>query len=66
MDPAINLIIWVMLFAMAGWAMYATCKKFEMPQPVLWICGGLLLIAILIFLEQALNGGLPTPFYHRH
>ncbi len=66
MDAAVNLIVWVMIFAIAGWAMYATCKKFELPQPVLWICGAILLIAILIFLGRAVDGSLPLTFYHGH
>ncbi len=66
MDAAINLIVWVMIFALAGWAMYATCIKFELPKPVLWICGGILLIGILVFLGRVVDGGLPMPFYHGH
>ncbi len=64
MDAAINLIIWVLLFAIAGWGMYTACKKFELPQPFLWVCGTVLLIAVLVFLAKVVNGGLPTPFFH--
>jgi hypothetical protein len=66
MDAAINLIIWVLLFAIAGWGMYTACVRFELPKPVLWVCGVILLIGILIFLAKVVNGGLPTPFYRSH
>ncbi len=59
MDPAINLIIWVLIFTAAGWGMYTTCIKFKLPDPVLWICGGILLIAVLVFLKDFMQGSLP-------
>jgi len=65
MDAAINLIIWVIIFAIAGWGMYTTCKKYEMPQPVLWICGAILLIAIIIFLGRSVEGTIPRLYNAR-
>jgi hypothetical protein len=56
--PAIiNLIIIVMLFSIAAYGLYWICIKFELPKPVLWICGALLIIVILLFL----SGGIHLP-----
>jgi hypothetical protein len=57
MDILINLIIWILLFAIAGYGMYWACTKFGLPQPVLWVCGAILLIGILIFISHVVSGG---------
>lgn len=46
MDP-IALIIWLVLAVCIIWVIAYACKKFEMPEPVLWICGLLVIIFIL-------------------
>lgn len=54
----IALIIWIVIFAIAAYGLYWVCQKFAMPQPVLWLCGALLLIVILLFLAR--QTGIPT------
>lgn len=57
MDQLIQLIIYVVLFAIVGYGLWWVCVKFGLPQPVMWICGALLLIMILLFLGRQLGGG---------
>lgn len=57
MDQLISLIIYVMIFAIVGYGLWWVCTKFGLPQPVLWICGAILLIIILVFVSQHLGGG---------
>ncbi len=57
MEQAIWLIIYIMLFAIAAYGLHWVCTTFGLPQPVLWICGVLLLIVILVFINGQLNGG---------
>lgn len=52
MDQLIQLIICVVVFAVAGYGLWWICTKFQLPQPVLWICRAVLLIVILIFLSR--------------
>ena len=62
MDQLIKLIIYVVLFAVAGYGLWWVCTKFELPKPVLWICGTLLLIIILLFVSKELgNSGADLP-----
>jgi hypothetical protein len=56
-DQLIQLLILVVIFAIVGCGLYYVCKKFELPQPVLWICGAILLIIILVFVSRQLGGG---------
>lgn len=53
----IPLIIYVMIFAIVGYGLWWVCTKFGLPQPVLWICGAILLIIILLFVSRELGGG---------
>lgn len=57
-NQAIQLIIDVLIFACIGAGLYWICKKFELPQLVLWICGGLLLILVLLFASGQLSSPL--------
>ena len=54
----INLVIWIVLFTIVAYGLYWVCTKFGLPQPVMWLCGALLLIMILVFCAQQL--GLPS------
>lgn len=56
MDQLISLLIYVVIFAIAACGLYYACKKFELPQPALWICGAILVIIILIFLGRFAAG----------
>ena len=53
----ITLLVYVLLFAIAAYGLWWVCQKFELPKPVRWICGVLLLIVILL----ALSGELTLP-----
>jgi hypothetical protein len=57
MDQLIQLLIWVLIFGIAGYGLWWGCAKFAMPQPVLWICGGIWLIVLLM----ALSGQISMP-----
>lgn len=59
MQQLIQLIIYIVVFAIAAYGLYWICVKFSLPQPVLWICGAILLIIILLFLagQIGLGGG---------
>ena len=66
LQQLIQLLIWIIVFAIAAYGLYWICVKFNLPQPVMWICGGILLIVILIFIAAQVGGttGL-TVFPHR-
>lgn len=57
MDQLIALIIYIVIFAIVGYGLWWICVKFALPQPVLWICGAILLIIVLLFLSRQLGGG---------
>lgn len=62
----IQLLIWIVVFAIVAYGLYWICTKFNLPQPVLWICGAILLIIILIFVAEQVGGGTGvTIFPHR-
>ncbi len=57
MQLLINLLIWIIVFAIAAFGLSWVCDRFGLPQPVKWICGAILLIAILIFIAGQVGGG---------
>ena len=57
MQLLINLLIYIVIFAIVAYGLYWVCTKFGLPQPVLWIVGAILLIIILIFVANELGGG---------
>lgn len=57
MGQLISLLIVLIIFCIIAYGMYWVCVKFALPQPVMWICGAILLIMILIFLGNQLNLG---------
>lgn len=57
MEQLIQLIV-IVIFAVVGYGLtWWVCTKFALPQPVLWICGAILLIIILLFLSRQLGVG---------
>lgn len=63
MQLLINLLIYIVIFAIVAYGLYWVCTKFGLPQPVLWIVGAILLIIILIFVAGQLGGGVgPVSF----
>ena len=66
MHQLIQLIIYVVVFCIIGYGMHWVVKKYELPQPVLWICGAILLIMLLLFLaDQFGSGGSSLQFFPR-
>lgn len=62
MEQLIQLIIYIVIFAVVGYGLWWVCQKFALPQPVVWICGAILLIVILLFVSRQLGvagGGGP-------
>ena len=57
MEQLIQLIVYIVIFAVVGYGLWLVCTKFALPQPVLWICGAILLIIILLFLSRQLGVG---------
>ena len=55
MASLIQLIIYVILFAIVAFGMHWVCVEYALPRPVLWICGALLLIVLLVFLGDQLG-----------
>lgn len=55
MDTIISLILYVIFFAIVAYGLYWVCTHFGLPQPVLWLCGALLLIVILLFAAHQLG-----------
>lgn len=66
----IDLVIIIVLFSIVAGAMYYVCKKFELPQMVLWVCGAFLLVVIIVFAFNQTNGislpALRTSHYSGH
>lgn len=58
-DTLIMLIIWITVFVIAAWGIRWVCTQFNLPQPVLWVCGVLLLVCILLFLSHQ-SGVMPA------
>jgi hypothetical protein len=57
MQQLIQLLIYIVIFAVVGYALVWVCQKFALPQPVLWICGVILLIIILVFISGQVGSG---------
>ena len=47
MGLLINLIIYIVIFAIVAYGLWWVCVKFGLPQPVLWLVGAILLIFLL-------------------
>ena len=63
MQLLISLLIWIVIFAIVAYGLYWVCTKFGLPQPILWICGAILLIFILVFVAGQIGeggGAFPT------
>lgn len=62
MQAIIYWIIWIVLFAVAAYGLMWVCDHFNMPQPVKWLVGAVLLIIILLFLANHIGGPLLPGF----
>lgn len=58
MEALITLVVYVIAFAIVAYAGHWVCKTYELPAPVLWIFGGVLLIILLWFIAGHLAGPL--------
>lgn len=57
MQQLIYLLVAIVIFAIVAYALKWVCTSFQLPTPVLWICGAVLLIILLIFCANQLGGG---------
>jgi len=57
MDALISLAIVVILFAVAAYGLWWVCTQFGLPVVVKWICGGILLILILMYMAGQVHVG---------
>jgi len=57
MESLVNLIIYIVIFAIVVYGLLYICDHFGLPQPVKWIVGALLLIIVLLFLSRELGSG---------
>ncbi len=57
MDSLIQLVIYIVVFAIVTWGLLEICNRFGLPQPVKWVVGALLLIIALLFLSGKLGSG---------
>jgi hypothetical protein len=67
MGTLIALLIWIVIFAIVAYGLLWVCSRFfpEFP-PARWICGGILLIILLIAIgNQYSGGGFTIPPLHR-
>ena len=64
MEQLIQLLIYIVIFAVVGYGLWWVCVKFGLPQPVMWICGAVLLIIILLFVSRSLGSSNGFPFPH--
>lgn len=57
MEALIQLIIYIVIFAIVAYGLHWVCVTYALPQPVLWICGAVLLIILLMFLARMVGIG---------
>ena len=57
----LTLIISIAVFIAAAYGLYWVCQKFAMPKPVWWVCGGILLLVLLVFLLRLAGLAVPPP-----
>ena len=59
----IELIVVLVILAVIGYAAHWVCQRFNLPPPVLWLVGAVLLVGLLIFAARLLQG--PGPVFLR-
>ena len=55
----IALLVWVIIFAVVGYGAWWICTHYQMPPPVFWIVGAILLIILLLFIGRSV--GISSP-----
>ncbi len=63
MDQLIQLLVYIVIFAIVAYGLWWVCQKFALPQPIMWICGAILLIIILLFVSRELGSGGSLRFF---
>jgi hypothetical protein len=66
MDQLIQFLIYIVIFGVVAYGLWWVCTHFGLPQPVMWVCGAILLIIILVFLSGQLGGGGVSLFPRRN
>jgi hypothetical protein len=61
----LQLIFYVLIFAVIVYGLCWICIKFSLPEPVLWIVCGTLLLIMLIFAATQLGVLSEGSFFHR-
>lgn len=56
-DQIIVLIVYIILFAIVAWGLNWVVVSYNLPQPIRWLVGGLLLVILLLFLAHHLGVG---------
>ena len=56
MDTLIYLIIAIVVLAVVAYGLKWICTSFGLPQPILWLCGAVLLIIVLLFCAREFGG----------
>ena len=56
MEQLIQFLIYLVIFCVVAYGLYWVCVKFQLPQPVMWICGAILLIILLLFVAGQIGG----------
>jgi cytochrome c oxidase subunit IV len=54
----IGLILGVLIFALVVWGAKYLCDTFDVPKPIRWIVGVLLIVVLIVFLSTALGVGI--------
>lgn len=62
MDNLIQLIVQILIFCIVAYGLRWVCTHFGLPAPVMWICGAILLIILLYWVQQSFVGGSPRLF----
>ena len=57
----INLLLSVILFGVVAYGVWWVCVRFGMPPPVLWLCGAVLLIVLILFLARQFGISISWP-----
>jgi hypothetical protein len=58
-----NLIVSIVIFAILACGIYYVCRYFELPKPVLWVSGVILLLVLLYYTARVFGGGGGVPTF---
>lgn len=55
LEIALNLLALRVIFTLVIWALQYVCRVYQLPVPILWVCGVVLLVALLVALSSILG-----------